>query len=202
MMRLATLALSALLVAATPVMGEEPAANPPAAQDKPPLTPQAIGKLSLDELFDELQAHAGSRAGKAIEAEILKRFNRSGSDTVDLLYGWAMEALEAKDYPLALDVLDQVVLIKPDFAEGWNKRATVYFLMDDYGSSLADIRRTLALEPRHFGALSGLGMILEQTGQKEQALTVFRRALAIDPQLDKIREAVEKLEKEVAGNAI
>jgi tetratricopeptide (TPR) repeat protein len=208
MMRFVPFALAVLLVAAQPAWSED--APGPAPQDEtapspdgnPALTPQSIGKLSLDQLFAELPAHAGSRAGKAIETEILKRFNQSGSDTVDLLYTWAIQAMEEKKYPLALDVLDQIVLIKPDFVEGWNKRATVYFLMDDYASSLADIRRTLALEPRHFGALSGLGMILDQTGQKEQAIVVFRRALAIDPQLDKIRETVEKLEKEVAGNSI
>jgi len=113
-----------------------------------------------------------------------------------------MKFMEEKQYPRALDVLDQVVLLKPDFAEGWNKRATVYYLIDDYGSSLADIRRTLALEPRHFGALSGLGFILDETGQKEQAIAVFRKALAINPQLDRIKEAVERLEKETAGNSI
>ena len=93
--------------------------------------------------------------------------------------------MEQENYPLALDVLDQVVLVKPDFAEGWNKRATVYYLLDDYAASLTDIRRTLALEPRHFGALAGLGMILEHTGHEERAIEVFRRALEINPQMDR-----------------
>ena len=110
--------------------------------------------------------------------------------------------MEDKDYPEALDILDQVIVLKPDFAEGWNKRATVHYLADDYASSVADIRQTLALQPRHFGALSGLGMILQETGQKEQAIVVLRKALAINPQLDKIKEAVERLEKETAGDAI
>ena len=133
---------------------------------------------------------------------MLERFHESGSDTADLLLSWAVKAMEDKDYPEALDILDQLIVLKPDFAEGWNKRATVHYLADDYASSVADIRQTLALQPRHFGALSGLGMILQETGQKEQAIVVLRKALAINPQLDKIKEAVERLEKETAGDAI
>lgn len=167
-----------------------------------PLTPQAIGDLSLDELFETLSQSADSPSGKAVEAEILKRLENSGSDTADLLMSWAGQAVEAKTYPAALDILDQIIMLQPGYAEAWNKRATVYYLMDDYASSLADIRQTLAIEPRHFGALSGLGLILQDTGRKEQAMAVFRKALAIDPLLDKVRESLERLEKETERNAI
>jgi tetratricopeptide (TPR) repeat protein len=194
MIRLAFV-LTAALLFALPAYAEEPA--PPEA-----LTPEAIQALPLDELLDKLPERAGSRAGKALEAEVLERFHESGSDTADLLLSWAVKAMEDKDYPEALDILDQLIILKPDFAEGWNKRATVHYLADDYASSVADIRQTLALQPRHFGALSGLGMILQETGQKQQALVVLRKALAINPQLDKIKEAVERLEKETAGDAI
>jgi len=171
--------------------------------DKPePLTRQQIADLSLDELLAALPEQAESRAGKAIEAEILERFNESGSPTVDLLMSWANQAIAEKQYPLALDILDQVVILKPDFAEAWNKRATVHFLADDYAAALADIRRTLALQPRHFGALSGLGLILDDTGHEEKAMEAFRMSLEINPLLDKVRESLERLEKEVAGNAI
>ena len=187
--------LLCLFLAAWPAWAQE-------APDDGALTPQKIPELTLDELFAELADSEGSRAGRALEVAILERLHESGSDTVDLLLSWAMKFMEEKEYPRALDVLDQVVMLKPDFAEGWNKRATVYYLLDDYGSSLADIRRTLALEPRHFGALSGLGFILDETGKKEQAIEVFQKALAINPQLTKIREAVERLEKETAGSAI
>ena len=113
-----------------------------------------------------------------------------------------MEAIEKKDYPHALDLLDQVIVIKPDFAEAWNKRATVYYLIDDYSASLADIRATLALEPRHFGALAGFGMILAGLDRKQEAIRVFKRALEIDPRLDQVEETMEKLEKETAGSDI
>jgi tetratricopeptide (TPR) repeat protein len=171
--------------------------------DEPPiLSPRVIAEMTLDELFAELPEHADSPPGQRIEAEILKRFNRSGSDTADLLMSWASSAIEAKNYPHALDILDQAVLVKPDFAEAWNKRATVYFLTDDYSASIADIRQTLALEPRHFGALAGLGMIFQAMDRKHDAIEVFERALEINPQLDKVREAVEQLKKDTAGDDI
>jgi len=193
MLRPALLVLLFALVA-PPALGQA---------DKPePLTRQQIADLSLDELLAALPEQAESRAGKAIEAEILERFNESGSPTVDLLMSWANQAIAGKQYPLALDILDQVVILKPDFAEAWNKRATVHFLADDYAAALADIRRTLALQPRHFGALSGLGLILDDTGHEEKAMEAFRMSLEINPLLDKVRESLERLEKEVAGNAI
>jgi tetratricopeptide (TPR) repeat protein len=191
---LVVLTLCALL-AAPPALGEVDEAAPV-------LTAQMIAELSLDELFVKLPEYAGSPVGRRFEAEILRRLHKSGSDTADLLLAWATAAMEAKEYPHALDLLDQIVVLRPDFAEAWNKRATVYYLLDDYSASLSDIRQTLALEPRHFGALSGLGFILEELDRKEEAIEVFRRALEINPQLDKIREAMERLEKETAGQDI
>ena len=177
---------------------------PASAQPEKPelLTPKAIGELTLDELFAKLPEHAESRAGRTIEAEILKRFNKSGSDTADLLMAWSAQAIDAKNYAQALDILDQVVILRPNFAEAWNRRATVHYLQDDYASSLADIRNALALEPRHFGALSGLGLILEETGKKDQAAAVFRKALEINPRLQTVKKSLESLEKEIQGDSI
>lgn len=181
------------------------AGAPAFAEQAPPseaITPKSVGELSLDQLFEKLPGNAGSRGGRLIEGEILERFSKSGSDTADLLMSWSVQAIDEKNYPLALDILDQVVILKPDFTEAWNKRATVHYLRDDYASSLADIRNTLALEPRHFGALSGLGLILEETGRKDQAVAVFRRALALNPQLENVKKSLERLEKETAGDSI
>jgi tetratricopeptide (TPR) repeat protein len=168
----------------------------------PELTPAIISELTLDELFEALPGNAGSQTGRRIEAEILQRLHHSGSDTADLLLTWATEAMEEQNYPAALDLLDQIVILKPDFAEAWNKRATVFYLLDDYSSSLTDIRQTLAIEPRHFGALSGLGFIFEALDQKDDAIRAFRRALEINPQLDKVRETLEQLEEETSGDEI
>ena len=195
MHRLILLAFLGALLAAMPARAQ--------VDDAAPLiTPQMIGEFTLDELFEHLPGYAGMPAGRRIEAEILKRFTKSGSDTADLLLAWAMKAMEERNFSVALDVLDQIVILRPGFAEAWNKRATVHYMNDDYSASLSDIRQTLALEPRHFGALSGLGMIFDAIGRKEDAIRVFRRALEINPQLDKVRESLERLEKETAGDEI
>ena len=177
-------------------------AAPEEGGDRPILTQRVIAELSLDDLFEKLPENADSPAGERIEQEILRRFSRSGSATADLLMSWAEEAISESDYTLALDLLDQIIVIKPGFAEAWNKRATVYYLIDDYGASLADIRQTLALEPRHFGALAGFGLILQAIDRKSEAIRVLKRALEINPRLDQVRETLEKLEKETAGEDI
>jgi len=181
-----------------------PAVRAEPADATPPLNPRTIAELSLDDLFAKLRdkAIATSPAGQRIEQEILRRFARSGSPTVDLLMSWATDAMEKKDFPKALDVLDQALMLKPDFAEAWNRRATVYYMMDDYGNSLSDIRATLALQPRHFGAFAGFGMILEAMDRDEEAIRVYRRALEIDPRLDKVRQSLEALEKSTQGSNI
>jgi tetratricopeptide (TPR) repeat protein len=191
-------AFAVLLCAALPARSQ-PA--PDAAPAAPPAA-ATIPERSLDGLFDQLVKDTGTPSGKLVEAEILKRFHQSGSDTVDLLLSWSVEAMEEKEYPLALDLLDQVVMLAPGFAEGWNKRATVHFMNDDFGSSLADLRQTLAIEPRHFGALSGLGMIYSAMERKEEAIRAFRKALEINPQMERVKESLERLEKEVAGESI
>jgi tetratricopeptide (TPR) repeat protein len=177
-------------------------AAPPATGDAPILTQRIIAELSLDDLFQKLPENAKLPAGERIEQEILRRFSRSGSATADLLLGWATEAMEEKDYPQALDILDQILVIKPDFAEAWNKRATVYFLMDNYGASLSDIRETLALQPRHFGALAGFGMILKAMDRNEEAIKVLKRAIEINPRLENVQEAIDALEKASGGKDI
>ena len=133
---------------------------------------------------------------------MLQAWLASGSDTIDLLMERAMFAMEGKDYALALELLDAIVELKPDFAEGWNKRATLYYLIDDYDRSMRDIQKVLALEPRHFGALSGLGLILQDVGQTRGALAAFQQALAVHPFLGNIEDSVTELLREVEGDAI
>ena len=161
----------------------------------------ASGERSLDDLLDRL-ARSDEPEGRSLQAEILKRFHRSGSDTIDLLLSWSIDAMQAEDFSRALDLLDQVVVLAPDFAEGWNKRATVHFLTNDYGKSIADIEKTLALQPRHFGALSGLGLILRDIGNEQEAIRALTEALAVNPHMTGTREALEKLEKKIGGHAI
>src|SRR6185312_9530926 len=97
----------------------------------------------------------------------------------------ARRAIEEKDSDLAITLLDAIVKIRPDYVEAWNRRATIYYQKKDYGNALANIGEVLKREPRHFGALSGLGLILQDIGEEKQALEVYRRALAIDPRLER-----------------
>ncbi len=121
---------------------------------------------------------------------------------MDLLLKRGQEAIEAGDFNLAIGHLTALTDHAPDFAEGWNARATAYFLAGQFGPSVDDIRRTLALNPRHFGALSGLGMILEQTGRNDAALKAFRQSLAMNPHQEGIEAAVKRLEQDATGTEL
>jgi tetratricopeptide (TPR) repeat protein len=124
------------------------------------------------------------------------------SDTAALLMARAKVAVEAKQMDVALKLLDAVVKLRPDYIEGWNRRATVYYLQDDYPHAIQDIEQVLAREPRHFGALAGLGMIMRDLGDDKRALDAFRKALAINPHLDKVPELVKTLTEKVEGRDI
>lgn len=126
----------------------------------------------------------------------------SGSDTCNLLMARAKAATEGKDYDLAVKLLDAVVELKPNYTEAWNWRATVYYLEKDYGHALADIREVLVREPRHFGALSGLGLILQEIGDDKHALEAYQKALAVDPHLEHVGDAVKTLREKVEGRDI
>ncbi|MBO0346971.1 tetratricopeptide repeat protein [Roseibium sp. CAU 1637] len=166
------------------------------------LTGEGAKTAPLDGLFDDLAAAEGETQARIRAHRIQLLWLRSGSDTVDLLMRRAGTALQQEDLILAQDLLDVVVTLAPEFAEGWNRRATVFYMKSDFSKSLADIERTLALEPRHWGALSGLGIIQRRLGQDKRALETFRRALSIHPGLENASEAIETLEKDAAGEAI
>ena len=109
----------------------------------------------LEKLFEQLARDPKPSSAEATAKRIWQNWLTSKSKSIDLLMGWAGKAMGVEDYAKAEDILDQVVVLAPDYAEGWNRRATLYFLIDDYSRSIADIESALALEPRHFGALSG-----------------------------------------------
>ena len=147
----------------------------------------------LDALFAALKVAPNQAAATNVERRISAIWLKSGSDTIDLLTKWADNATEAKNHPLALDYLDRIISLKPDFVEGWDKRANTYFVMGEYGRALADIEHVLALEPRHFGALAGLGTIMHAIGQDGKALIAYKRALELDPYLDSVKDAMLQL---------
>ena len=126
----------------------------------------------------------------------------SRSDTANLLMTRVRKAVEDKDVDLALKLLDAIINIKPDYVEAWNRRATIYYLKKDYGHALADIGEVLKREPRHFGALTGLGLMLQDIGDDKQALEVYRRALAIYPRIERVPDLVKELAPKVEGKDI
>lgn len=182
-----------------PMPGEN-MADPPPLTDDVPLQPQA-GTDNLDDLYAKLRKASNTRYAGTIAQTIWARWSRSGSATIDLMMTWANKAYEDKQYNVALDYLDQVVMRRPDFAEGWNRRATVNYAMDNFAKSMSDIERTLEIEPRHFGALSGMATILERTGNKKAALRAWEQVLAIYPAMESAQDAVIRLSDDLASDA-
>jgi tetratricopeptide (TPR) repeat protein len=153
----------------------------------------------LPGLFDRLKASPSDLEAKAIEAVIWQIWSDGGDGETNALMRRGVEAMAEDDQIQALAVFNEMVRRRPDFAEGWNKRATVYFLLGDFTSSVSDIEKTLELEPRHFGALSGLGQIYLALDRNAAALKAFEAALAIDPHLLGVKAAVEDLKKKLQG---
>jgi tetratricopeptide (TPR) repeat protein len=157
--------------------------------------------VKLDGLFERLKTAEEAEAGR-IEREIWIEWSKSGSPAEDLLLQRGKDALDMGDYPAAIEHFTAIIDHDPDFAEAWNARATAYYMAGEFGPSVADIGKVLTLNPRHFGALSGLAMILEESGKPEKALEVYRAALAIHPHLQGATEAVERLSKEAEGQEL
>jgi tetratricopeptide (TPR) repeat protein len=157
---------------------------------------------NLDRLFEALKVAPDDESAKYVENRIWAIWLGSTSDTANLLMTRAKTAADGQDYDLAIKLLNAVIDLKPDFVEAWNRRATVYYTKKDFGRAITDIHEVLAREPRHFGALSGLGIILQELGDDKHALEVFRRALAIHPHLERIPDLVKKLADKVDGRDI
>jgi tetratricopeptide (TPR) repeat protein len=191
---------------ARPAAGE-PKSSARAAKPEPPkaqaeATMPAGRQRILDELFQRLGRTKDSDEAQGLTGAIERVWMRSGSDTADLLMERVSTVMAAKEWPLAEELLDRVVEIEPQWAEAWNKRATVRFFHDDLSGSMEDLSHVLKLEPRHFMALVGMGVILEKSDREKDALRVFRRVLEINPQLEDIRKKVDKLTVEVDGRDI
>ncbi len=159
------------------------------------------GATDLDGLFTRL-ADPDEADWRRVEQQIQRQMNLSGSASADLLLRRGQQALEEGDYEAAIDHLTALTDHAPDFAEGWNTRAAAYFAAGLYGPAINDLRQVLVLEPRHYGALAGLGMILEEIGNPEAALAAYREAAAIHPHLASLQAAVERLERAAGGSAL
>jgi tetratricopeptide (TPR) repeat protein len=181
---------------------------PPKAQKKLPEAPSKLPKVGadrtrgLDFLFGALKAAPDEVSAKHVEARIWAVWLQTPSDTAALLMMRAKAAMDAQQVDVALKLLDAVVKLRPDYIEGWNRRATIYYLKNDYTHSLEDIQQVLIREPRHFGALAGLGMIMQEIGDEKRALDAFRKALAVNPHLEKVPDLVKSLTEKVEGRDI
>lgn len=156
----------------------------------------------LDGLFEILKTTEDPVKAKLAEHQIWQAWLTSNDPTVTLLLMQGVSAMAKQDLKSALRIFTEVVEIAPGFAEGWNKRATVLYMLGAYPESIADIGRTLALEPRHFGALSGLGLCNVELQKDQAALDAFERALAVNPHMDGARTNAELLRQKIEGSRI
>ncbi len=184
---LATVLASALAVVAA-------LAGAPAAADQ--------RDSRLDALFTGLKSSADPQAAVAIEAQIWGIWGETGDPAVQGLMAQGVAAMTRRDHRAALGKFDQIVRIAPGYAEGWNKRATVHYLLGNFQNSLGDIRKTLFLEPRHFGALAGRGLVHIQLDEEESALKSFEAALEIHPRLPGAKINAETLRRRLKDRSI
>lgn len=156
----------------------------------------------LAPLFEALKRERDPQKARGIATQIATSMTDSGSPTVNLLMEWSSSAIKEKRNAAALDFLDRVTMLDPDYAEGWNRRATLHYVMGDARKSMADIAEVLKREPRHFGALAGMAAILGEAGKDELALKAWQDYLAIYPADRDAQEAVIKLSEKIAGSRI
>lgn len=181
------------LFGVAPAWADDPPAKPPVAVTK---------EARLDQLFADLKRERNEKAAERIAGRIWGEWFQSGSASIDLMMQWSQKAMDDQKFDVALDFLDQVVILQPKYAEGWNRRATVHYMMKNFGKSMSDIDQTLQLEPRHFGALSGLAQIMAATGHKQSALEAWQKVLAIYPMMRSAQDQVATLSEELAGEGI
>jgi tetratricopeptide (TPR) repeat protein len=192
--------------------GNAPPPMPPATPEQAqqpqlaPHKPQRITRQSrtafLTTLYDQLKQARSEEAADLVSKAIERVWRQSGSDTADLLMERAGIAIQAKNLELALQILSSLVEIAPEYAEGWNQLATVYFLQENYEKAMRGLRHVLALEPQHYKAIEGLSLILREIGDKKGALRATRKALTIYPHLKSAQQAQEELTRDVEGQGI
>lgn len=208
MRTLRAILISSLFLATASTVVAQQSITPPDEKTVQPILPPENNDAviesdqTLDRLFDQLKKDPKKSSASATARMIWREWTASGSKSIDLLMSWAARAMRDQEFAKAEDLLDQVIVLSPEYSEGWNRRATLYFTKLDYGRSLADIEKTLTLEPRHFGALSGLAVIMQRLDRSEDALKAWYRVLEIYPANKAAQDAVIALEEELAGSRI
>ena len=156
----------------------------------------------LDALFHTLKTSSIEAERQKAESDIWKIWYESGNEKVDQLMAEARLVAQAGEFRAAELLYTEVIELAPDFSEGWNRRATTRFYMHDFDGSLDDIQQTLRLEPRHFGAIWGLGMILGAQGKFPEAIAAFKKLLEIKPNAQDATPRIELLKKEMRKGAV
>ena len=180
---------------------------PPTSGKRAPPTPSlpktpAERDRTLSDLYALLATAEDENKAKVIAVDIERIWLHSGSPTVDLLLGRAMQAVSDKNFDRALKLFDHIVEQAPDFTEGWSRRAYVHFQRNQVALTLGDLRRALALDPNHFKTLDGLAQVLREIGQKKGALEVVRQLHDVHPYWPGVGQAIEELSREVEGQGI
>jgi tetratricopeptide (TPR) repeat protein len=198
-----------LAFAAAPLSAQPSLAQgAPKAEQKAPQQKRAQKKKQLDRtqqldgLFAALKAAPTAQIAKQIEKRIEGVLAVTESDTLNLLMVRAQSTMEAREFKTAMDLLDSIIQINPRYTEAWARRATLHFAQKDIYRSLADLRVVLAQEPRHYQALAGLGVILQDIGEDKRALEAYRRAIEINPHIENIPDIVRRLKLKVEGRDI
>jgi tetratricopeptide (TPR) repeat protein len=198
---IATALCAALAIAALPAVAQFPPSSKRTSQQSTPKSPEEREK-ALANLYAHLATAEGEESAKTTAEAIERLWLYSGSDTINLLMERAQVAINEKNLQLARKLLDHVVELAPDFAEGWNRRAYLNYMDNNLPRALGDLRRTLALDPNHFKALEGLAQILREIGEKKAALKAFQQLLEVHPYWSGAKQAIEELAREVDGQGI
>lgn len=156
----------------------------------------------LNTLFKALHDAPDAEIARQIANRIQMIWSKPKNPTADLFMKKAAEAMNADDVPVAIELLDRVITIEPEFTEGWNRRATAFYMLEDYTRSLSDVMETLQREPRHFGALTGLGLILIERGELMRAREAFAKALDIYPLLETAKDAIESIDRQTGATQL
>ncbi len=167
----------------------------------PVLAQNAIDQERLDLLFEQL-LDAEPQDVDRIEGQIITEWSRSGSAAMDLLQRRGEDAMEAGTPEIAVEHFTALVDHAPNFAEGYNARAAAYYQLGLYGPAIDDLRQTLVLEPRHFGAMTGVAVVLEEIGRPEDALEVWQRVQAFLPTDPEVLGMIERLEVQLRGETL
>lgn len=190
---LASFALAASTEAGNPLLAAEPQPQTEAAS-------LATPGQRLDALFADLKRERDEDKAREVANRIRLEWQESGSATVNLLMQWANKATADDKKSVALDILDQVIVLAPDYVEGWNRRATLHYQMGNFRKSMSDVNRVLALEPRHFGAIAGMATMLDEAGKSELAMRAWQQFLDIYPSDRKAQEQLGELAEKLAGS--